>query len=115
MLLFGPGIVFIIVGTYMFLDASVAHNLILAAKDLELSSGSAANELQGQQEADIKSVWVENISYLFNVLFRVPIKICHATFHSSVRPLSRSPSLFPSLALSLLRITLRLIYFVSFN
>lgn len=85
------GIVFIIVGTYMFLHASIAHNLILAAKDLELSSGSGANELQRQTgeeeeaEADIKSVWVANVSYLFNVLFRVPIKMCHATFHSTAR------------------------------
>lgn len=85
------------------------HNLILAAKDLELSSGSGANELQRQQEeeeeaeADIKSVWVANISYLFNVLFRVPIKMCHATFHSTARPLSLSltPSFFFSLCLPL--------------
>lgn len=99
------GIVFIIVGTYMFLHASIAHNLILAAKDLELSSGSGANELQRQQEeeaeveANIKSVWVANISYLFNVLFRVPIKMCHATFHSTARPsLALTPTLFLSLS-----------------
>lgn len=82
------------------------HNLILAAKDLELSSGSGANELQRHQEeeeedeaeADIKSVWVANISYLFNVLFRVPIKMCHATFHSTARTLSSSHSLSLSLS-----------------